>query len=200
MSRSSAPSALIGKQFVDLPEGSSLTTFAGHAILAQDRRTRFHGERINPFCKGALSMGKLAVTAVWLVCSSLLVAARAAADDRAALAGTWATTRMATAGKELPPAQINSNVTVTFEGDKMITKRRGKIVATWTYKLDETTSPKRMTINTAAEGAKERWSLLIYKIEGDTLTTVAGSRKFPAEFTINTEQGCYFTVRQRVKE
>ena len=35
-------------------------------------------------------------------------------------------------------AGLRKDVTVTFAGDKMITQRKGKVLSTWTYKLDET--------------------------------------------------------------
>lgn len=120
--------------------------------------------------------------------------------DQALIQGTWKTTRMATDGKDLPEETIAKTTTVTFEGDKMITKRKEKVLETWTFKLDPSKSPKQMTVNRAKPSEEEKLSLLIYKIEGDTLTTLSGSRSFPTEFTTNTVKGCYLTVRQRIEE
>ena len=120
--------------------------------------------------------------------------------DLALLQGNWETIRMATDGADLPPERMAKNTTVTFEGNKMITKRKGKVVASWPITLDSSTNPKRMTINTADPGDKERLSLLIYKIEGDTLTTLSGSRSYPTEFTTNTVKGCYLTVRRKIED
>ena len=119
-------------------------------------------------------------------------------EDLKTIQGTWETIRMVTAGEDLPPERIRSNVTVTFKDDQMITKRKGEVKATWKITLDSSKIPKRMTINTADAGEKARLSYQIYKIEGDTLTTCSGSRDFPVEFTEDTEKGCYLTVRKRV--
>ena len=136
-------------------------------------------------------------TGILLACILPLVAG--CGGGQSELQGTWKTTRMVTAGKETPDDRIRKDVTVTFEGDKMITQRKGKVLATWTYKVDATKDPKQLTI-TMGEPGKEKDYYEIYKVEGDTLTTCSGARDFPKEFTLNTEQGCYYTVRTRVKE
>jgi uncharacterized protein (TIGR03067 family) len=145
----------------------------------------------------------LFVSALPLACSrggksDAPASAAQAGGDLALLQGRWETVRMATAGKDLPPEGINKDVTVTFEGNQMITMRDEKVLATWTFTLDPAANPKRMTINTAKPGEKERLSFEIYKIEGDTLTTASGARDFPKSFTDATEKGPYLTVKRRV--
>lgn len=117
-------------------------------------------------------------------------------SDHERLRGTWQTVRLVTNDKETP---FRPETTVTFENGQMITRRKGKQLASWSYTLDETKNPRQMVINTGT-AEKPQLSQLIYKIEGDTLTTCSGSRSFPKEFTTKTEQGCFYTVRQRVKE
>lgn len=119
--------------------------------------------------------------------------------DDSQLKGTWKFTRVVNNGKETPAELINRDITVTFEGDKMITKRKGKVVDTWTYKIDDTQDPKQMTI-TMGEPGKEKDYYEIYKIEGDTLTMCGGSSTFPKQFNTKLEPGAYFSVRTRVEE
>ena len=98
----------------------------------------------------------------------------------------------------MPQDKINQNGSVVFEGNNYIRKQKDKVVNEWTFTLDSSASPKQLLISRGMSGGKERFSYLIYKIEGDTLTTKSGSRSFPTDFSTNTVRGCYLTVYQRV--
>ncbi len=50
------------------------------------------------------------------------------------LQGTWKYKQIVNAGKETPAELLDRAPTVTFEGNKMITKEGDKVVETWTYK------------------------------------------------------------------
>ena len=119
--------------------------------------------------------------------------------DDSRLTGTWKYTQLVNDGKETPADLIGRAPSVTFEGNKMITKEGGKVVETWTYKTDVTQDPKRMTI-TMGEPGKEREYYQVYKIEGDTLTMCSSNKSFSKGFNTKLEPGAYFSVRTRVKE
>jgi uncharacterized protein (TIGR03067 family) len=115
------------------------------------------------------------------------------------LSGTWKYTQVVTNGKEAPAELLSRAPTVTFEGNKMIKKKGDKVVDTWTYKIDATQDPKRLTI-TMGEPGEEKDYHSYYTIEGDTLTTCHANKKFSNPFNIQLEPGAYFTVYTRVKE
>ena len=112
---------------------------------------------------------------------------------------TWKYKQIVNAGKETPAELLNRAPTVTFEGNKMITKDGDKVVETWTYKVDTSQDPKRMTI-TMGEPGKERDHNEFYKIEGDTLTMCYANKIFSNAFNTKLEPDAYFSVRTRVKE
>ena len=118
-------------------------------------------------------------------------------SDAAALQGSWKITQMATNGEYLPQERVNSDATLVVEGDKYIMKHKDEVKNEWTFTLDSSTSPKQLLVNRGTSGGKERFSYLIYKIEGDTLTTKSGSTSFPTDFTTETARGCYMTVYKR---
>jgi uncharacterized protein (TIGR03067 family) len=104
---------------------------------------------------------------------------------------------MATDGEFLPPERVNADGILVLEGDKYIRKQKDTIQNEWTFTLDPSQRPKQLLINRGMSGGKERFSYLIYKIEGDTLTTKSGSRSFPTDFSLDTDRGCYVTVYER---
>ena len=101
--------------------------------------------------------------------------------------------------RRVPAAGENehSDGILVFEGDKYIRKQKDEVRNEWTFTLDPSTNPKQLLVNRGMSGGKERFSYLIYKIEGNTLTTKSGSRKFPTDFTTETDRGCYLTVYMR---
>ena len=116
----------------------------------------------------------------------------------AQLQGTWKYTRIVNAGKETPAELLKRAPTVTFDGHNMIRKEGGKVVDTWTFKIDTTQSPKRMTI-TMGEPGKEKDYHHYYKIEGDKLTTCHANKTFSNPFKTTLEPGAYFVEYARVK-
>lgn len=119
-------------------------------------------------------------------------------SDDSRIQGTWRITQMATNGAYLPQDKINSDGSLVLEGNKYIRKQNDKVVNEWTFTLDSSTSPKQLLVSRGMSGGKERFSYLVYKIEGDTLTTKSGSRSFPTDFSTETDRGCYVTVYKRV--
>lgn len=118
-------------------------------------------------------------------------------SDASLIQGSWKITQMATNGEYLPQEQVNLDGTLVFDGDKYIMKQNDKVQNEWTFTLDASTNPKQLLVNRGMSGGKERFSYLIYKIEGDTLTTKSGSPSFPTDFTTETVRGCYLTVYKR---
>ena len=118
-------------------------------------------------------------------------------SDESAIQGSWEITQMATNGEYLPQDKVNKDGILVFQGNKYIRKQKDKVQNEWTFTLDPSKTPKQLLVNRGMSGGKERFSYLIYKIEGDTLTTKSGSPSFPKDFTTETDQGCYLTVFKR---
>ena len=114
------------------------------------------------------------------------------------LQGTWKYKQIVNSGKETPPEMLSRAPTVTFEGNNMLRKKADEVVDRWTYKVDTTHDPRRMTV-TMGEPGKEKDYHHYYTIEGDTLTTCHANKKFSNPFQIQLEPGAYFTVYTRVK-
>lgn len=114
------------------------------------------------------------------------------------LRGTWKFAQQVTNGKEASAEALSKAPTVTFEGNKMIRKRDGKVKDTWTYKVDTNHSPKRMTI-TMGEPGKEKDYHHYYTLEGDTLTMSHANAKFSNPVQTRPEPGAHYTVYTRVK-
>lgn len=130
---------------------------------------------------------------------SLLLGCGSNGAGDAQLRGTWTYTQIVSSGKETPAELLNRAPTVTFDGHKMIRTEGDKVVDTWTYKIDATQAPKRMTV-TMGEPGKEKDYQHYYKIEGDTLTTCHANKTFSNPFNTKLEPGAYFTVYTRVRK
>ncbi len=116
----------------------------------------------------------------------------------AQLKGTWKYTQIVNAGKETPAELLNRAPTVSFDGHKMIRKEGDEVVDNWTYTVDATQDPKRITI-TMGEPGKQKDYPHYYKIEGDTLTMCHANKTFSNPFNIKLEPSAYFSVYTRVK-
>lgn len=116
----------------------------------------------------------------------------------ARLKGTWNYTQVVNNGKETPADLMSRAPTVTFGDGTMIRKKGDEIVDNWTYKVDTTHDPMRLTI-TMGEPGKEKDYHHYYRIDGDTLTTCHANKKFSNPFNATLEPGAYFTVYTRVK-
>ena len=119
------------------------------------------------------------------------------APDDSLIQGSWELSQMATSGEYRPQDKLPSDAILVFEDNKYIMKQEGKVRNEWTFTLDTSTNPKQLLVNRGMSGGKERFSYLIYKIEGNTLTTKSGSREFPTDFATETDRGCYLTVYKR---
>jgi uncharacterized protein (TIGR03067 family) len=120
-----------------------------------------------------------------------------ASGGDAALQGSWRITKMATNGEYLPDDKVNTKARLVLDGNKYIGRQGDRVQNEWTFTVDSSKNPKQLLVSRGVSNGKERFSYLIYKIEGDTLTTKSGSRAFPTDFSTNTDQGCYVTVYQR---
>ena len=129
---------------------------------------------------------------------TLLLGCSANSGGDAQLKGTWKYTQIVNAGKETPAELLKRAPTVTFDGYKMIRKEGDKVVDTWSYKIDATHDPKRMTVTMGEPGKEEKDYHHYYTIEGDTLTTCHANKKFSNSFSVKLEPGAYFTVYTRV--
>ena len=119
------------------------------------------------------------------------------ADDAALLQGTWRITKMATDGEYLPDDKVNTEGRLVLDGNKYIMRQGDRVRNEWTFTVDSSKNPKQLLVSRGVSNGKERFSYLIYKIEGDTLTTKSGSNSFPTDFSTDTDRGCYVTVYQR---
>lgn len=114
-----------------------------------------------------------------------------------ALQGSWKITKMATGGEYLPDDKVNTKGRLVLDGNKYIMRQGDRVRNEWTFTVDSSKNPKQLLVSRGVLNGKEQFSYLIYKIEGDTLTTKSGASKFPSDFSTNTDQGCYVTVYQR---
>ena len=105
---------------------------------------------------------------------------------------------MATGGEYLPDDKVNTGGRLVLDGNKYIMRQGDRVLNEWTFTVDSSKNPKQLLVSRGVSNGKERFSYLIFKIEGDTLTTKSGSPSFPTDFSTNTDQGCYVTVYQRV--
>ena len=122
------------------------------------------------------------------------------AEGDAALEGTWRITKMATGGEYLPADRVNTRGRLVLDGNKYLMRQGDRVLNEWTFKADSSKNPKQLLVSRGVSNGKERFSYLIYKVEGDTLTTKSGSRSFPTDFSTNTDTGCYVTVYQRTND
>ena len=145
-------------------------------------------------------MQRIQLHSMLLLVLALCSAGCGGSSDDSDIEGTWKITKMATNGAYLPQDKINSDGSIVLEGNRYIRKQKDEVVNEWTFTLDSSKNPKQLLISRGESGGKERFSYLIYKIEGDTLTTKSGSSSFPADFSTETDRGCYLTVYQRASK
>jgi uncharacterized protein (TIGR03067 family) len=106
-----------------------------------------------------------------LFVAGLLVAAAPRQDDPnkkalEQLQGAWKLESAQTAGKDVPPAEIEKMpLQFTFKGDKVTIEEKGRPME-GTLKLDATKKPATMDL-TPAKG--DFTVLAVYELEGDTL-------------------------------
>ena len=134
---------------------------------------------------------------LFLVLAIIASAPGCVSASDAALQGSWRITKMATNGEYLPEDKVNTEARLVLDGNKYIMRQGDRVRNEWTFTVDSSKNPKQLLVSRGVSNGKERFSYLIYKIEGDTLTTKAGSNSFPTDFSTDTDRGSYVTVYQR---
>ena len=135
-----------------------------------------------------------------LFCGLAIIVSTLGCSDLAggdAIQGTWRIAKLATDGEYLPDDKVNAKGRLVLDGNKYIMRQGDRIRNEWTFTVDSSKNPKQLLVSRGVSNGKERFSYLIYKIEGNTLTTKSGSNSFPADFSLDTDRGCFLTVYQR---
>ena len=108
----------------------------------------------------------------------------AAEADPKALQGVWTIKSWSMGGFE--PITLRGHDETTVEGNRWSISSEGKVTSRGTIALDLTKHPSRMIRDAVEDGKRER-TLLIYKLDGDTLITFSmcggkeWSRVYPKE-------------------
>jgi uncharacterized protein (TIGR03067 family) len=102
------------------------------------------------------------------VCLFLITGTASSGDkkEQEKLEGTWKSTSFTKSGKKEEDKQ--KGITATFKGDKVTVKFGDKAMEA-TYTVDPTKKPKTMDV-TAKMGDKKETLLMVYELDGDTLT------------------------------
>jgi uncharacterized protein (TIGR03067 family) len=117
------------------------------------------------------------IAAIW--CSSVALAAQGAdpnAEDLKRMQGDWMVATMKSAGMDVPPDEAQA-LFRTVEGDRYSVARYTKQIASGTFKLDATKTPKTIdsTPGAAGDGKTAPQPILgIYEFDGDKLRICNG--------------------------
>ncbi len=139
-----------------------------------------------------------------LVCllASLSVTARAA-DDLAALRGTWKPTKAELAGQPMPPPILNS-ITLKMDGanyEVIVQTPKGPSSDNGTVTFDSAAKPKAMTVAGVTGPNAGKTFPAIYEITGDTLRICydLSGEKRPTEFKTAPGTKLYLVDYARAK-
>jgi uncharacterized protein (TIGR03067 family) len=125
--------------------------------------------------------------------------------DLARLQGTWVTVSLVNDGKtpvdEKTPPKKGPITKLVYEGNKWLVKVGDKTVATGTFKVDPTKSPKEIDIMDESGMTNARTKLAIYELDGDTYTycIAPAGKPRPTEFTSKAGSGHALIVSKREK-
>jgi uncharacterized protein (TIGR03067 family) len=119
--------------------------------------------------------------------------------DLARFQGTWTVASMEMNGKSMPP-EARQKIKLTLNGENFVFKN-GDHSEPGLYKLDPAKKPKELNIVITEGEDKGKIYLVIYKIEGDTMTQCMEleNKNRPREFTGKAGSGCALEVWQRQK-
>ena len=119
--------------------------------------------------------------------------------DLQKLQGTWTVVSMEMDGK-LMSADARQKIKLTLHGENYVFKNGGGGNA-GLYKLDPTKDPKELDIVVAGGAENGKVYLVIYKIEGNTMTQCMelSNKNRPREFTGKAGSGCALEIWQRQK-
>jgi uncharacterized protein (TIGR03067 family) len=139
----------------------------------------------------------------------LAVAVLIAADDRKEdaikadkekLQGTWRHVSVIGNGEKLPEDFVKRR-RIIIKDDKITEKEGEKTINEVAFKLDATKKPRVIDADPPGESGKDKTSLGIYSLEGDTLKfcfTDPGQER-PTDFTSNPGSGRTLIVFKREK-
>ncbi len=147
----------------------------------------------------------------FVVTAGLLLAApgfgqgEPAKTDFDKLQGTWITVSLATGGKpvieEKNPSRFGPTVKLVYEGNKWRVVAGDKTVATGTWKIDATKTPKELDVMDESGTVNDKTKLAIYELEGDTFKYCIGpaGKPRPAEFSSKEGSDNSLLVSRREK-
>lgn len=112
------------------------------------------------------------ISGLLLAAGLLLATQDPGGDDLQKLQGTWLTVSLVTSGKavmdeNLPP-KPGPVTRLVYEGNQWKVRVGEKTVATGTWKIDSTRTPKEIDIMDESGMKNEKTKLAIYELEGDT--------------------------------
>jgi uncharacterized protein (TIGR03067 family) len=114
--------------------------------------------------------------------------------------GTWEAVSGESAGKPQPPESVEG-LTVTFQGDKFVSKKGDKVLQEGTIKIDPAKSPRQIDVIASSGPEADKAQLGIYKFEGDRLIicgTPAGGQR-PTAFKTDGDEKAHLIVARRAK-
>jgi uncharacterized protein (TIGR03067 family) len=129
----------------------------------------------------------------------------AAKGDLDKLAGTWVTVSLVNNGKTLVdeknPPKDGSATKLAYEGNKWLIKVGDKTVASGTFNVDATKTPKEIDIFDESGMKNDKTKLGIYELDGDTYKycLAPAGKPRPTEFTSKEGSGHSLGVSKREK-
>ncbi|HEX4960732.1 MAG TPA: TIGR03067 domain-containing protein [Thermoanaerobaculia bacterium] len=126
-------------------------------------------------------------------------------DDLQKLQGTWLTVSLVSDGKtvvdeNLPP-KPGPVTRLVYEGNQWKVRVGEKTVATGTWKIDATKTPKELDILDESGLINDKTKRAIYELEGDTFKYCIGQagKPRPTEFSAREGSGDALIVSRREK-
>jgi uncharacterized protein (TIGR03067 family) len=147
-------------------------------------------------CQGEIMLRSI-VAVLLLVCP---VVAYQATGDLNKMAGTWEAKRYLADGKEWSPEELATmKLIIKSTGANELILGKEKLFGT--YKLDESTSPKKIDITLTQGPDKGKKKLGIYDVKGDTLRFCVGpiGGERPKEFIGKPKADVWMEEWKRVK-
>ena len=146
----------------------------------------------------------MTLTSGLMLTAGLLLAAQDAGKaDLEKLQGTWSTVSLVSNGKtvmdESMPPKPGPTTKLVYDGTQWKVIVGDKTVATGTFKIDATKTPKEIDILDESGTINDKTKLAIYELEGDTFKYCIGpaGKPRPAEFSAREGSGNALIVSRR---